>query len=84
MKPKTRLYSINYHDATYQHGNINRCWGNSLAHSVKAYNIIDAIKKFQKKCGKDKLIYSIDAYHPTTELEYDATQAFLKVEGFIT
>jgi hypothetical protein len=78
----TRLYSINFHE-NIPDSRINRCWGNSAASEFKAKNVIHAIKMFYKKHGTKYAIFNIEAYHPTIELDYFATQSLLKLEGFI-
>ena len=82
---KSRPYLINYHHNDYSNTfpHLNNCWGNSSHELVNAPDIIAAIKKFIKKMGKDKYIYSIEGYNPTIELDYYTTQKLLKMEGFI-
>jgi hypothetical protein len=78
-----RTYQINYHLNEYS-DRINRCWGNSLHVLIEAINVVKAIEKFHKQRPVGEFeIYNIAAYHPTVELNYDATQALLKFEGFI-
>jgi hypothetical protein len=52
---------------------------------VDATNLIRAIRSFHSKypIKNGYKIYNIEAYNPTVELSYDATQALLKFEGIV-
>lgn len=75
---KSRPFLIHYH---LNNDTNNRCWGNSLGFQCNARSLKEACNKFFRK-NKYCSIYSIDAFHPTRELDYDATQQFLNFEGF--
>ena len=74
-----RPYMFHYHPI---YDTNNRCWENSIHTLVNATNIINAIKKFKKR-NTGNAIYSIEAYHPTIELDYYATQALLRIEDLL-
>ena len=75
-----KSFIILFHDTPE---GINRCFGNSRKKLVLAHNCVRAIAKFYKQAGNELPIYDIEDRLKEICLGYDATQALLRLEGFI-